>query len=183
MARATGVGSPSDYIPCRTSRRIARPSRRIMRLSIRPSRRILRRSTRRMRRSCLRSVRAMRAPRAVQFRWAEGLPQQAALALTVIPMRAPPHRALPFPNPSRPRRVIVSQIRISLCWPAGQEHLIDRFTQYETLSRSLDLAPFDKPVSYDLSSSGTLPPLAASLIMTCLCSQMFIAAESSVLPV
>src|SRR4051794_27293144 len=64
---------------------------------------------------------------------------------------ATPSAAIPN-NPSRPRRVIVSQIRISLCWPAGQEHLIDRFTQYETLSRSLDLAPCHKPVSYVLSS-------------------------------
>ena len=33
------------------------------------------------------------------------------------------------------------------------------------------------------SSSGTLPPLAASLAMTCLCSQMFILAESCMSPV
>jgi hypothetical protein len=33
------------------------------------------------------------------------------------------------------------------------------------------------------SSSGTLPPFSASLAITCLCSQTFIVAESSVLPV
>src|SRR5262245_10565732 len=33
-----------------------------------------------------------------------------------------------------------------------------------------------------LSSCGTLPPFSASLIMTCLCSQMFIAAESFMSP-
>ncbi len=32
-------------------------------------------------------------------------------------------------------------------------------------------------------SSGTLPPFSASFVITCLCSQTFIAAESSVLPV
>ncbi len=36
---------------------------------------------------------------------------------------------------------------------------------------------------YDLRSSGTLPPLAASLAITCLCSQMFMVAESLVSPV
>jgi hypothetical protein len=34
-----------------------------------------------------------------------------------------------------------------------------------------------------LSSSGTLPPFSASFCMTCLCSQMFIEAESEVSPV
>ena len=38
-------------------------------------------------------------------------------------------------------------------------------------------------VRYVLRSSGTLPPLAASLIMTCLCSQMFMDAELPVSPV
>ena len=33
------------------------------------------------------------------------------------------------------------------------------------------------------SSSGTLPPFSASFAITCLCSQTFIVAESSVLPV
>ena len=36
---------------------------------------------------------------------------------------------------------------------------------------------------YVFSDSGTFPPFSASLIITCLCSQMFIAAESLVLPV
>src|SRR5690606_26576973 len=35
---------------------------------------------------------------------------------------------------------------------------------------------------YYLSSSGTLPPFSASLFMTCLCSQIFIDAESLVSP-
>jgi uncharacterized protein (TIGR00725 family) len=35
---------------------------------------------------------------------------------------------------------------------------------------------------YFLKSSGTLPPFSASLIITCLCSQIFIAAESFVSP-
>jgi len=35
---------------------------------------------------------------------------------------------------------------------------------------------------YDLSSSGTLPPFSASFCMTCLCSQMFIDAESFMSP-
>ena len=33
-----------------------------------------------------------------------------------------------------------------------------------------------------LRSSGTLPPFSASLVMTCLCSQMFMEAESLVSP-
>jgi hypothetical protein len=33
------------------------------------------------------------------------------------------------------------------------------------------------------NSWGTLPPFSASFFMTCLCSQMFIVAVSSVLPV
>jgi hypothetical protein len=37
--------------------------------------------------------------------------------------------------------------------------------------------------NYSLSSSGTLPPFSASFIMTCLCSQMFIDAESFISPV
>ena len=36
---------------------------------------------------------------------------------------------------------------------------------------------------YDFKSSGTLPPLSANFCMTCLCSQMFIAAESFISPV
>ena len=35
---------------------------------------------------------------------------------------------------------------------------------------------------YDFKSSGTLPPLSANFCMTCLCSQMFIAAESFMSP-
>ena len=34
-----------------------------------------------------------------------------------------------------------------------------------------------------LISGGSLPPLAASLVMTCLCSQMFMLAESLLSPV
>src|SRR5205814_9957765 len=36
---------------------------------------------------------------------------------------------------------------------------------------------------YHLTSAGSLPPLAASLAITCLCSQTFIVAESLVSPV
>ena len=36
---------------------------------------------------------------------------------------------------------------------------------------------------YALRSSGTLPPFSASFCMTCLCSQMFIDAESFISPV
>jgi cytochrome P450 len=36
--------------------------------------------------------------------------------------------------------------------------------------------------NYFLKSPGTLPPFSASLIITCLCNQMFIAAESLVPP-
>jgi hypothetical protein len=35
---------------------------------------------------------------------------------------------------------------------------------------------------YALRFSGTLPPLSATLIMTCLCSQVFISAEPSSAP-
>lgn len=37
-------------------------------------------------------------------------------------------------------------------------------------------------IRYAASSAGTLPPLAASFIMTCLCSHMFIVAESVMSP-
>ena len=40
-----------------------------------------------------------------------------------------------------------------------------------------------RQIVYVLRSSGTLPPLAASLFMTCLCSQMFMDAESFMSPV
>ena len=37
--------------------------------------------------------------------------------------------------------------------------------------------------NYTLSESGTFPPFSASLIITCLCSQIFMAAEFSISPV
>ena len=37
--------------------------------------------------------------------------------------------------------------------------------------------------NYILSESGTFPPFSASLIITCLCSQIFMAAEFSISPV
>ena len=36
---------------------------------------------------------------------------------------------------------------------------------------------------YALSASGTFPPFSASLIITCLCSQIFMAAEFAISPV
>ena len=38
-------------------------------------------------------------------------------------------------------------------------------------------------IAHHLTSAGSLPPLAASLDITCLCSQMFMVAESLVSPV
>src|ERR1700730_10659127 len=38
-------------------------------------------------------------------------------------------------------------------------------------------------IAHHLTSDGSLPPLAASLVITCLCSQMFMLAESLVSPV
>ena len=38
-------------------------------------------------------------------------------------------------------------------------------------------------VAHHLTSDGSLPPLAASLVITCLCSQMFMLAESLLSPV
>ena len=37
--------------------------------------------------------------------------------------------------------------------------------------------------NYALSASGTFPPFSASLTITCLCSQIFMAAEFSISPV
>jgi hypothetical protein len=44
-------------------------------------------------------------------------------------------------------------------------------------------AEFAPRPDYHLTSAGSLPPLAASLAITCLCSQMFMVAESLVSPV
>jgi len=38
-------------------------------------------------------------------------------------------------------------------------------------------------VAYHFTSAGSLPPLAASFAITCLCSQMFMLAESLLSPV
>ena len=57
-----------------------------------------------------------------------------------------------------------------------------RFDGLAGLSRT-DRASRGRRIGYVFRSSGTLPPFSASLAMTCLCSQMFIAAESSVSPV
>jgi hypothetical protein len=46
----------------------------------------------------------------------------------------------------------------------------------------LSLHQSEHPQSQALSESGTLPPFSASLIMTCLCSQIFMLAESFMSP-
>jgi hypothetical protein len=49
------------------------------------------------------------------------------------------------------------------------------------LQRALSVSG-QRVLAQPFKSSGTLPPFAASFCITALCSQMFIAAESSVLP-
>jgi hypothetical protein len=50
-------------------------------------------------------------------------------------------------------------------------------------SRRLDVPRYRDAKLYALRLSGTLPPLSASLIITCLCSQTFISGEPSRAPV
>ena len=60
---------------------------------------------------------------------------------------------------------------------SGLRH--DAAPAFEGMERGSLLLP---RAYYDFKSSGTLPPLSASFCMTCLCSQMFIAAELFISP-
>ncbi len=81
--------------------------------------------------------------------------------------------ARPLPPPCRP-------LRTPRRHPHGlpQTRLRSRLPQPD---QTVLLGPLRPPGRYgqSRSSAGTVPPLAASLVITCRCSQVFIAAESS----
>src|SRR5258708_2264517 len=66
---------------------------------------------------------------------------------------------------------------------AGQDSACGQEPGHEKGPREAGLWNLCETIAHHLTSDGSLPPLAASLVITCLCSQMFMLAESLVSPV